>query len=53
MKDSTELKDVMDSSTSSCSRKSGNRLMKLETTVYVLFSFLLGMLLTHIILHAF
>ena len=34
-------------------RSTNDRIDKLETTVYLLFGFLLGMLLTHIIIHAF
>lgn len=50
-----ELNDVMDSLSSNDSGKNRKPTCtnKLETTVYVLFGFLLGMLLTHIILHSF
>lgn len=34
-------------------RSTENRIDKLETTIYLLFGFLLGMLLTHIVIHAF
>ena len=34
-------------------RSTEDRIDKLETTVYLLFGFLLGMLLTHIVIHAF
>ena len=34
-------------------RSTEDRIEKLETTIYLLFGFLLGMLLTHIVIHTF